>query len=219
MPFQLVNELDDATHYLPDTEEVFRRRYRAASYLVHHSACAWGAETREHLQLYVPYARSMFVTKIDLVRLFSLSCVCPACRYSLNVCVSSTRRASFPRNTHTRTTRDATRHLVPLATHPPAFPCLAPPAPSHMTWSRDMCARLACATCVCVGVCVLVEAGVGGTSVTVRCSVSGDRQQLACAADHVQFVRDSANCLHVRALAFPPTSPGHEMPRYCRSSL
>ena len=119
MTLQLVNELDDATHYLPDTEEVFRRRYRAASYLVHHSACAWGAETREHLQLYVPYARSMFVTKKkDLVRLFSLSYVCPACRYSLNVCVSSTRRASFPRNTHTH---DPRRDKTPRFTrNPPA---------------------------------------------------------------------------------------------------
>lgn len=202
MPLQLVNELDDATHYLPDTEEVFRRRYRAASYLVHHSACAWGAETREHLQLYVPYARSMFVTKKKTLFACSLCLVCVLRVVTHSMCVSPRHAARRFQETHTHTTRDATRHVVPLATHPPAFPCLAPPAPSHMIWSRDICARLACATCVCVGVCVRVETGVGGTSVTVRCSVSGGRQQLACAADHVQFVRDSANCLHVRALAF-----------------
>lgn len=131
MPLQLVNELDDATHYLPDTEEVFRRRYRAASYLVHHSACACGAETREHLQLYVPYARSMFVTKKRPCSLV-LFVLCVSCVSLLTQCVCLLDTPRVVSKKHTRTTRDATRHLVPLATHPPAFPCLAPPAPSHM---------------------------------------------------------------------------------------
>lgn len=155
MPLQLVNERDDATHYLPDTEEVFRRRYRAASYLVHHSACAWGAETREHLQLYVPYARSMFVTKKkDLVRLFSLSCVCPTCRYSLNVCVSSTRRASFPRNTHARpaTRQDTSFHSQP--TRPPFLAWRLPPLATwhgHVIYVRVLHVRLVSVwVCACV---------------------------------------------------------------------
>lgn len=119
MPLQLVNELDDATHYLPDTEEVFRRRYRAASYLVHHSACAWGAETREHLQLYVPYARSMFVTKKRPCSLV-LFVLCVSCVSLLTqcVCLLDTPRVVSKKHTHTH---DPRRDKTPRSTrNPPA---------------------------------------------------------------------------------------------------
>lgn len=124
MPLQLVNELDDATHYLPDTEEVFRRRYRAASYLVHHSACAWGAETREHLQLYVPYARSMFVTKKKTLFACSLCLVCVLRVVTHSMCVSPRHAARRFQETHTHT-RPATRQDTSFHSQPTRPPFLA----------------------------------------------------------------------------------------------